>query len=108
MHYDTCEPLEYGEILNASHPQWPLFEVSIHGGKLESMKLFKRLVCGVKHLPLRLRTSFEHDTQRSADLGIQYDPTLMWGQEFLIEGLQSAEFMTQTFETLLKTIPTKP
>lgn len=101
MKMQTCAPLEIGEILNSEHTQWPLFDVSIHGGKLESIKLLKRLVCGVKHLPLRLRTSFEHDTQRSIELGVRVDPTLVWNDTCVIEGLLSAEMITQTFETLL-------
>ncbi len=101
MNKETCAPLEMGEILNGEHTEWPLFDVTIHGGKLESTKLLKRLVCGVKHLPLRLRVSLEHNTQKSVELGVRIDPTLIWNKECVIEGLVSAEAITQTFETLL-------
>jgi hypothetical protein len=98
---DVCAPLDENGILNAEHTQWPLFDGVIYGDKTLSTKLSKRLVCGVKHLPLRLKLSIITDTKKAIENGIAHDPTLLLNGIPLIEGLVSAEAMTAIFETLL-------
>jgi len=101
MALEYCYPLKEGEELNEEHPEWPLFEVTIHGSEKERVKLSKRLVCAVKHLPLRLRIRYEKETARSVEAGIAYDPTLTLEKEILAEGLVPAERLTEIFEKLL-------
>ena len=103
MSLEYCYPLKEGEILNDEHPEYPLFSVTIHGSDRERVKLSKRLVCAVKHLPLRLRIRYEKDAEKSIALGVRKDPTLMLDTKILAEGLVSAETLTEIFETLLAT-----
>ena len=98
---EVCAPLDENGILNATHTKWPLFEGVIYGDKTLCTKLSKRLVCGVKHLPLRLKLSIITDTKKAIENGIAHDPTLLLNGIPLIEGLVSAEEMTAIFETLL-------
>lgn len=97
----TCAELGDGEILNASHPQWPLLEGVIYGDATLSLKLAKRLVCGVKHLPLRLRLTTVTDTLAAIEAGVTHDPTLFINGKPFIEGLVAAETMTAVFEKYL-------
>lgn len=99
---ETCAELGHGEILNAAHPQWPLMEGIIYGDAILSLKLAKRLVCGVKHLPLRLRLTTITDTLAAIEAGVTHDPTLFINGKPFIEGLVAAETLTATFESLLK------
>jgi len=101
MNYQACYPLAEGEILNASHPEYPLFAVTIHGSDRERIKLSKRLVCAVKHLPMRLTIRYEKDTLRSLEAGVRKDPTLMLDDEIVAEGLVPAETLTRRFERRL-------
>ncbi|WP_353663152.1 hypothetical protein [Hydrogenimonas sp. SS33] len=101
MALEYCYPLAEGETLNEDHPEWPLFAVTIHGSDRERVKLSKRLVCAVKHLPLRLRIRYEKDVERSLEAGVAKDPTLTLGDTILAEGLVAAERLTEIFETLL-------
>ena len=103
MALEYCYPLKEGEILNDDHPEYPLFAVTIHGSDRERVKLSKRLVCAVKHLPLRLSIRYEKDAEKSIALGVRKDPTLMLDTKILAEGLVSAETLTEIFETLLAT-----
>ena len=102
MSLEYCYPLAEGEVLNEDHPEWPLFVVTIHGGDRERVKLSKRLVCAVKHLPLRLTIRYEKDAEKSIGIGVAKDPTLEMEGRFLAEGLVSAEELTETFERLLQ------
>ncbi len=102
MSLEYCYPLLEGEILNEEHPEWPLFAVTIHGSDRERVKVAKRLVCAVKHLPLRLTVRYETDAEASMEMGVAKDPTLEMEGRFLAEGLVSAEELTKTFERLLK------
>ena len=97
----SCRPLAEGEILHASHEAWPLFYVTIHGSPKERIKLAKRLVCAVKHLPMRLRIHYQTDTIRSLEEGVRNDPTLKMQDRFLVEGLVPAERLTEIFESLI-------
>ncbi|MGZ8548189.1 MAG: hypothetical protein ACXW33_06285 [Sulfuricurvum sp.] len=98
----TCTQLEPGEILNGSHTQWPLFEGIIYGDATLSLKLAKRLVCGVKHLPLRLSLKTITDTHAAIEAGVASDPTLFINGKPFIQGLVAAETLTASFEILLK------
>jgi len=102
MPLEYCYPLKEGEILNDDHPEYPLFAVTIHGSDRERVKLSKRLVCAVKHLPLRLTICYEKDAEKSIALGVRKAPTLMLDQTILAEGLVSAEKLTEIFEGLLE------
>ena len=102
MSLEYCYPLNEGEILHKEHKEWPLFAVTIHGSDTERVKLSKRLVCAVKHLPLRLKIHYEKDTMKSVEEGVAKDPTLTWNNHILLEGLVSAEEITKTFEELLE------
>jgi len=100
MSLEYCYPLKEGEILNKGKV-YPLFEVTIHGSDTNRVKLSKRLVCAVKHLPLRLKIHYQKDTAKSIEKGVAKDPTLEYNGKFLAEGLVSAEEITKTFEELL-------
>jgi hypothetical protein len=94
----TCTPLAPGEILNASHPEWPLIEAVIYGDPTLCTKLAKRLVCGVRGLPLRLRLDTITDTQAAIEAGVSCDPTLFINGKPFIEGLVAAEEITAMLE----------
>ncbi|BAF69210.1 hypothetical protein [Nitratiruptor sp. SB155-2] len=102
MSLEYCYPLKEGEILHEEHDEWPLFDVTIHGSDTERVKLAKRLVCSVKHMPLRLRIHYEKDAVKSIEKGVGKDPTLECQGKILAEGLVSAEELTQIFERLLE------
>lgn len=97
----TCTPLTHGVILNVSQSQWPLIEAVIYGDPTLCAKLAKRLVCGVKHLPLRLRLDTITDTQAAIEAGVSCDPTLFINGKPFMEGLVAAEEITAMFETYL-------
>ena len=97
----TCAELKYGEILNASHEEWPLLEGIVFGDATLSLKLSKRLICGVKHLPLRLRLKTVTDTLTAIKLGVTHDPTLFINDKSFVQGLVSAETLTQLMQQYL-------
>ncbi len=103
MPLEYCYPLKEGEILNEDKA-YPLFEVTIHGSDTNRVKLSKRLVCAVKHLPLRLKIHYQKDTAKSIEKGVAKDPTLEYNGKFLAEGLISAEEITKIFEGLLSEV----
>lgn len=98
---ETCAELSPTEILNAAHPEWPLLEGVIYGDATLSLKLAKRLVCGIKHLPLRLRLETITDTYAAINAGVKHDPTLFINGKPLIEGLAAAEEITAVIEHYL-------
>ena len=102
MSLEYCYPLKEGEILNDEHNEWKLFDVTIHGSAKERVKLSKRLVCSLKHLPLRLRIQYEKDTETSIQKGVGADPSLEYNDKLIAEGLVSAEELSDIFENLLK------
>ena len=104
MGLEYCYPLAEGETLNGEHDEWPLFAVTIHGSGRERVKLAKRLVCAVKHLPLRLSITYEKDAEKSVEKGVAKDPTLELNGRVAAEGLVPAEKLTEIFETLLQTV----
>jgi hypothetical protein len=102
MAITSCYPLKEGEILNEAYPDYPLFFVTIHGSERERIKLSKRLVCALKHLPLRLQIHYEKDTETSLNRGVRHDPTLEYEDTFLAEGLVSAETLNELFSQMLQ------
>ncbi|MEF3191358.1 MAG: hypothetical protein K6347_02225 [Campylobacterales bacterium] len=102
-----CHDLKPGEILNSSHPQWPLLEGVIYADATLAYKLSKRLVCGIKHLPLRLRLSIITDTAKAIEAGVAHDPTLVVNGQLFIEGLVDTETITAAFEHYLTTNSTE-
>lgn len=98
---EICHEMQEGEILNASHLDYPFYRAKIYGDKLHCAKLSKRLSCTIKHLPVRVAFSFEYDSQKALDRGIQKDPTMLLDGEIFIEGLIQAEEIRRKFERLL-------
>lgn len=102
MKAQYCYALREGEVLHADYPEWPLFNITIHGSDRERVKISKRLMCAVKHLPLRLQVHYEKNAINSIEKGISKDPTIVCNDHILLEGLVSAEEITETFKNLLK------
>ena len=100
--YDYCYALNEGEILNEGHNEWPLFKLLICGSKIETLKISKRIMCTLKHLPLRLQVFYEHDTLKCLELGGGSDPSVFLDNKLLFEGLIQAEEIKTIFEKLLK------
>jgi len=100
--YDYCYALSEGEILNEGHNEWPLFKLLICGSKIESLKISKRIMCTLKHLPLRLQVFYEHDTLKCLELGGGADPSVFLDNKLLFEGLIQAEEIKTIFEKLIK------
>ena len=97
----ACRVMNEGEILNEEHSEYPLFNAVIYGSRVECAKLSKRLSCAVKHLPLRIKFSFEYDTLKAIEKGIAKDPTLVLDGKIFIEGLVQSEEITKKFEEFL-------
>jgi len=100
--YDYCYALNEGEILNEGHNEWPLFSLLICGSKIETLKISKRIMCTLKHMPLRLQVFYEHDTLKCLNLGGGSDPSVFLDNKLLFEGLIQAEDIKTIFEKLLK------
>lgn len=100
----ACHEMSEGEILNAQKSEYPLFEALIYGSRIDCAKFSKRLSCSIKHLPLRLRFSYEYDVQKALDKGITKDPTLTLNSQIFLEGLLQAEDITKAFEKFLKNL----
>ena len=99
----ACHEMRAGEVLNASYTEYPLHEAIIYGSRLDCAKFSKRLSCAIKHLPIRVRFSFEYDPQKAIEQGITKDPTLVLDDEIFLEGLTQAEVITEAFESLCGT-----
>jgi len=98
---EACHTMENGEVLNTSRTEYPLFEGILYGDKVSTAKFSKRLSCSVKHLPLRIRFTYEYDTFKAVDAGITKDPTFVLDGKIFLEGLVQAEEITQAFEQKL-------
>ena len=98
---DSCHIMSEGEILNADKENLPLHEAVLYGDKILTAKFSKRLSCAIKHLPIRLRFSYNHDIEEAVDMGIAKDPTLLLDGEIFIEGLVQAEDISRAFENWL-------
>ncbi len=100
--YDYCYALDEGEILNEGHPEWPLFVLTICGSKIETLKMSKRIMCTLKHLPLRLQVFYENNAEKCIEMGGGGDPSVFLDGKLLFEGLIQAEEIKEIFEKLLK------
>ncbi len=99
---EACHIMADGEILNAQKTEYPLYEAVLYGDKVLTAKFSKRLSCAIKHLPLRVVFRYEYDTTKALEAGVSKDPTLVLDGEIFLEGLVSAEEITQAFEKLLQ------
>ena len=99
---EACHTMENGEVLNASHSEYPLFHAVLYGDKVSTAKFSKRLSCAIKHLPLRVEFTYEHDTLKAVEKGVTKDPTLVLDGKIFLEGLVQAEVITEAFEKQLK------
>ncbi len=100
MQNEACHEMQAGEVLNASHAEYPLHEAVIYGSRLDCAKFSKRLSCAIKHLPIRVRFSYEHNSEQALGKGIIKDPTLVLDGAIFLEGLTQAEDITKAFEKL--------
>lgn len=97
----TCQQMNQGEVLNASHKEYPLHKVIIYGDKISCAKLSKRLSCAIKHLPIRVHFSYEHDAKKALNPSVTKDPTIVVDSKIFLEGLVQTEEITNAFEKLL-------
>jgi len=99
---EACHTMGHGEILNTDKHQYPLFHAVLYGDKVSTAKFSKRLSCAIKHLPLRVKFTYEYDTLKAVEKGIAKDPTLVLDGEIFLEGLVQAEMITEAFEALIE------
>ena len=99
---EACHEMNNGEILNAAHTEYELHQAMLYGDKLLCLKFSKRLSCAIKHLPIRVKFSYEHDTKKAIDRGITKDPTLVLDSKIFLEGLTQAEDITKAFQKICK------
>ncbi|WP_458700455.1 thioredoxin family protein [Sulfurospirillum sp. 1307] len=97
-----CHALEKDEILNEKNTDFPLYKLYIYGSKLECLKISKRIMCSIKHLPIRVKVHYIYDTKEAIEKGIAKDPSVMLGGDIIIEGLISAEEIEKIFLSLLQ------
>lgn len=98
----VCDIVKDGEIIGTNSQEFPLFHAVLYGDKIATQKFSKRLGCAIKHLPLRVKFRYVHDTSKAVDIGISKDPTLVLDGKIFLEGLVQAEEITKAFEKLLK------
>ncbi len=98
---EACHVMEEGEVLHADKSDYPLYHAVLYGDRVLTTKLSKRLSCAIKHLPLRLLFTYEHDTLKAIEQGITIDPSLVLEGKLFLEGLVSAEEISEAFERLL-------
>jgi len=99
---EACHTMDHGEVLNADKTEYPLFRAVLYGEKISTAKFSKRLSCAIKHLPLRVEFTYEHDILKAVEKGVTKDPTLVLDGEIFLEGLVQAEDITEAFEKRLK------
>ena len=99
---DVCRVMNEGEILNKSNREYPLYEGKLYGDKITTAKFSKRLSCAIKHLPIRVKFTYEYDTIKAIENGIGKNPTFVLNGKIFLEGLVQAEEITKKFEELLK------
>jgi len=102
MNTDVCHEMHEGEMLNATHTEWPCHTAILYGDRISTAKFSKRLSCAIRHLPLRLLFHFEYDTLKAIEAGVTTAPSLKVDDTLFLEGLLQAEEITATFEALLK------
>ena len=101
MSFESCYTLGEGEVLHEKNSKYPLFEITIYGSRLETIKISKRITCSVKHLPIRVKIHYELDTLIAIEDGIRKDPSVKLEDKFIIEGLIPAEEIEAIFKKLL-------
>ena len=99
---EACHTMHEGEVLHAKKVEYPLFHAVLYGDKVSTTKFSKRLSCAIKHLPLRVKFTFEYDTLKAVKKGVIQDPTLTLDGEIFLEGLVQAEAITEAFKNVLK------
>jgi hypothetical protein len=99
---DVCRVMNEGEILNESHTEYPLYEGKLYGDKITTAKFSKRLSCAIKHLPIRIKFTYEYDTIKAIENGIGKNPTFVLNGKIFLERLVQAEEITKKFEELIK------
>ncbi|WP_457603110.1 rhodanese-like domain-containing protein [Nitratifractor sp.] len=100
--FDACHVMDEGEILNPQLAGLPLHEAVLYGDRILTAKFSKRLSCAIKHLPIRVQFAYNHSTEEAIERGIAKDPTLVLDGEIFLEGLVSAEEITESFERFLE------
>ena len=99
--FKACHTMQPGKILNAEYTIYPLYDAVLYGNTIDTEKFSKRLSCAIRHLPIRVKFSYEYDIQKAVENGIAKDPSLILNGEIFIEGLVQAEEISKRFETLL-------
>ncbi len=99
---EACHIMSHGEILNEGKHQYPLFHAVLYGDRVSTAKFSKRLSCAIKHLPLSVKFTYEHNTLKAVGKGVTKDPTLVLNGKIFLEGLVQAEVITEAFEKQLK------
>lgn len=99
---EACHVMRNGEILNEEKTEYPLYEATLYGDRVLTQKLTKRLGCSIKHLPIRIKFNYEYDTLKAIEKGIRKDPTLVLNGKIFLDGLPTAEEITEKFENLIK------
>lgn len=92
---DSCGPVQAGEILNAEHADWPLLEITLYGNRTEVAKLGKRLKCGLRSVPARLKVHKELDPLIAAEKGLATLPAIMVGDAVISEGWIQTEELAE-------------
>ena len=105
---EACHTMSHGEILNTDKTEYPLFHAVLYGDRILTAKFSRRLSCAIKHLPLRVRFTYEYDTLKAVEQGITKDPTLVLDGEIFLEGLVQAEAITDAFEKLPEIYNSRP
>jgi len=97
----VCRVMNEGEILNGDHYEYPLFEGKIYGDKITTAKFSKRLSCAIKHLPIRVKFTYEYNTAKAIEVGVGKNPTFFLNGKIFLEGLVQAEEITKAFEKII-------
>lgn len=99
---EACHEMVTGEVLNAAHSEYPLYEAVLYGDRVLTAKFSKWLSCAIKYLPLRLAFSYEYDVAKAMEQGVQKGPTPLVDGTIFLEGQVQAETITETFENMLE------
>jgi len=83
------------KINEGIHPEYPLYEAIFYGDRVGTDKLARRFNCATKALAIRVEFIFEHDPLKAIDAGVSKDPTVIFDNKLMLEGLVQAEDITQ-------------
>ena len=70
---EACHTMNNGEILNTNKTDYPLFHAILYGDKVSTAKFSKRLSCAIKHLPLRVKFTFEYNTLKAFEKYLEHN-----------------------------------